>query len=84
MPKINPVYLGDGLYASLEAGTGYICLHNGDHRSPPVAYFEPRNLKNFIKFAQRAWDPGTVQPDREVHPEPAGDPVPSGRRNDSD
>lgn len=49
--KIDPDYLGDGVYASFD---GYnIRLHVGDHRNEAVVALEPCVLAALNRYAER-------------------------------
>lgn len=47
----DPVYLGDGVYASTD---GYhVLLHVQDHRSEPVVALDPYVLDALAKYVER-------------------------------
>lgn len=52
-PPVEPVYLGDGVYASFD---GYqIWLHVGAHDRPRVVAIEPYVYDSLKRYAQRVW-----------------------------
>jgi hypothetical protein len=51
--EIEPVYLGDGVYASFD---GYhICLTLDDHRNPTMIALEPSVFRSLQHYAERIW-----------------------------
>ena len=49
MKKVDPVYLGDGLYASFDGQM--VSIHLGAHDAPPVAFFDREVAQAFIRYA---------------------------------
>ncbi len=53
-PPVQPVYLGDGLYASFD---GYqIWLHVGSHTTGPVVAIEPGVMQSLEHFADAVFE----------------------------
>lgn len=52
-PPVDPVYLGDGVYASFD---GYqIWLHLGAHDNPRLIALEPGTYRSLMDYAQQVW-----------------------------
>ncbi len=51
-PRTDPAYLGDGVYACVEAGMIKLWTSNGVENSPPI-YLEPEVMKALNEYAQQ-------------------------------